>query len=406
MNILFCVPAPITSKLGRSKVYVELSQALENEGCICTVVGRNAVAPGIKNVPKSKQRSFYQQALLQYINAKSGAYDVIDYGHPYLPFESSVLPQKVILVSRSVLLIHHAHLIRTPVWQGIPLIVQNTLGYLRNGSESTSFIDYMRVLKKHAGTALRYEWYQNERFEHVRQAQIGIKNADLVTVNNSYDVDALVRMGVDKRKVLRLPFGLSRRRRNQLLEAEPSGLESPVIAFVGTFDFRKGGATDTPRIASAILKKNPNVRFRLLGTRGLFTNRRQALVHFPVSMHDRIHIVPSYEPEELPQLLSGCTAGIFPSRFEGFPFGVLEMLAAGLPVMAYDSPGPPEMLPAKWLSELGKWKQIAEKVNVLLRNPRTLAHSQIQARSQASAFKWSEVARRYIQTIKTLKKDG
>ena len=38
------------------------------------------------------------------------------------------------------------------------------------------------------------------------------------------------------------------------------------------------------------------------------------------------------------------SAGAFPSHCEGFPFGVLEMLAAGLPVVAYRAPGAPMMI--------------------------------------------------------------
>ena len=65
-----------------------------------------------------------------------------------------------------------------------------------------------------------------------------------------------------------------------------------------------------------------------------------------------IELVSDYQPDELPALLANCTVGAFPSYVEGFGLAVIEQLAAGLPTVAYDTPGPrgilerelPEML--------------------------------------------------------------
>src|SRR5205814_10094407 len=45
-------------------------------------------------------------------------------------------------------------------------------------------------------------------------------------------------------------------------------------------------------------------------------------------------------PDELPNLLSNSTVGAFPSYAEGFGLGLLEQLAAGIPTVSYDAPGP------------------------------------------------------------------
>ena len=39
-----------------------------------------------------------------------------------------------------------------------------------------------------------------------------------------------------------------------------------------------------------------------------------------------------------------CTVGAFPSYVEGFGLAVLEQLAAGLPTVAYNLPGPRDIL--------------------------------------------------------------
>jgi len=43
-------------------------------------------------------------------------------------------------------------------------------------------------------------------------------------------------------------------------------------------------------------------------------------------------------------LLARCTVALFPTYIEGFGLAILEQLAAGLPVIAYDVPGPHHIL--------------------------------------------------------------
>ena len=71
--------------------------------------------------------------------------------------------------------------------------------------------------------------------------------------------------------------------------------------------------------------------------------------YFPKKLRGYIEVIPQFHPDELPILLSSCSLGIFPSYLEGFAFGVLEMLAAALPVIAYDTPGAPMMVPEQYL---------------------------------------------------------
>ena len=71
--------------------------------------------------------------------------------------------------------------------------------------------------------------------------------------------------------------------------------------------------------------------------------------------------------------------GLFPSYFEGFPFGVLEMLAAGLPVAAYDAPGAPMMVPAEWLAPRGDAHALAARLAWMLRDANQLRALQLSA---------------------------
>src|SRR5262249_39106222 len=156
----------------------------------------------------------------------------------------------------------------------------------------------------------------------------------------------------------------------------------PVVAFVGTFDYRKG-ATDFPSLVSQVALAVPEVKFRLLGTTGLMKSADQVRAFFPARARRRMEVVPHYDPEALPELLAGPWVGVFRSYYEGFAFGVLEMLAAGIPVIAYDAPGPPMMLKREALVPPGDVGAMADKVIALLQGGSLLDAARLAARATA-----------------------
>ena len=85
-----------------------------------------------------------------------------------------------------------------------------------------------------------------------------------------------------------------------------------------------------PRIVERVVRKAPETRFRLLGTRGMFASADDVLRRFPRTVRRHVEVVPTFDAGELPRLLADCAMGFFPSYLEGFPFAVLEMLAASL----------------------------------------------------------------------------
>jgi glycosyltransferase involved in cell wall biosynthesis len=102
--------------------------------------------------------------------------------------------------------------------------------------------------------------------------------------------------------------------------------------------------------------------------------------------------VPRFAAEALPELLAPCSVGIFPSYVEGFGYGVLEMLAASLPVIAYDVPGPPMMLPPEYLVGRGDVAGLSARVVALLRDPARLADARSWARERSRQFCSQEIA--------------
>jgi glycosyltransferase involved in cell wall biosynthesis len=362
MKILFCTQTRLKKELGGSKPVLELAEELGPLGWECDFVSPFDL-PGVTVDGIEAVRS-YPANLRQHLIAHAAEYDVIDYDHQYLPFPRAEFPARPLFVARSVLLMHHLRNVRYPE---------------------------PRSLKARLGKLLKGRARQQEREQMVRRAEITTSEADLINVSNDRDRVELVRCGIPDAKIVVFPFGLSRARRALFegLSSEPP--ERPAVAFVGTFDYRKG-ACEFPQIVRSVSAAVPDVRFHLLGTAGMFQTREEVLAHFPAALHARLDVQPRFAPEELPALLSRCSVGLFPSHLEGFGFGVLEMLAASLPVVAYDCPGPTMMLPPEYLTPRGDAQAMSAKLVALLTDPIRLRKARVWARQQSQPFTWQRIA--------------
>ncbi len=359
MRILFCSRLPLTKMLGASKVRVEIAEALGAQGVDCTFAERDEILH-----PREPLARF-PEALRSFLKDKASNYDVVEFDHEDLPFPRTDFPSRVLMVARSVLLVHHLQTIQIPVPPGM----------------------------KHSFRRLILGRRDKERLDQrVAAATATIVAADLVNVSNRHDRLELFRRGISEEKIVLFPYGLSQTRRSQfekLREEIPEG--PPTVAFVGTFDYRKG-ALEIPVIWDRVTRTVPNARLRLLGTAGLMQTEREVRNCFSAKTNLSIEVLPHFAPEALPELLAGCWLGIFPSWYEGFGFGVLEMLAAALPVLAYSAPGPPEMLAPEYLCSPGDAITLAGRVVRLLRNPTGLQAARVAARRRSRDFDWARIA--------------
>lgn len=165
--------------------------------------------------------------------------------------------------------------------------------------------------------------------------------ADRIIIHNRAELDFL-RLNpnwVSRTRMVPAPISkqafdaLSQVRHPSLTENEAR----PVVTVVGTWDPRKG-SRDWPRLAALIAAAVPGVELRFLGTS---LEKAQA---FASDALGECVWVPRYNPRELPHLLRGGQVGAFATYLEGSPIGVVEQLAAGIPVVAYDVPGPRDIL--------------------------------------------------------------
>lgn len=357
MRILFCTPASLTKSLGAAKVVIELAEEMQTLGWDCQLIS-------IKDLATESGESM-SESLRRYLQKHAGDYDVVDYDHEYLPYPRSEFASRTLFVARSVLLTHHLETISIPRPGGIKPFIGN----LVNGKK-----------RRH-----KYR-------EMVFNAHRTMQEADVINVSNQDDKAELMKRGISSGKVFVMPYGISTVRRPQFDHISSTVLKQPKVAFVGTFDYRKG-AKEFPNIVRSVAERIPGIKFCLLGVKGMFSTENEIRAQFPKRSRHTLEIAMSYAPEELPQMLSSCSVGIFPSYMEGMPFGILEMLAASVPVIAYDTPGAPMLLPPDYLVPRGDWQGISDKVISLLQNENALTEARRWAKDQSQLFSWKSIAR-------------
>lgn len=366
MKILFCSPLPLSKEVGTSKILVELAEAMTDLGWDCHLQDPYDLCSDLKHIEITsyEYRHLYRQSLYQHLQKYAHKYDVVDYDRLYLPYPRTEFSSTTLMVARSALLIHHL--------EHHPIPIANTLrgkvGHLLKGAR--------------------------RRAELLRDIDLStktIQQADLVNVSTEDDRAELIRRGISGEKIIAIPYGISQERRLYFNQVSSEIPEPPIVTFVGTFDLRKG-ANEMPDIVRRILRAIPNAQFRLLGSAN-FQDQEKLLKQFAIDIRDRIQVVLSYKAEELPNLLSSCSVGIFPSYLEGFPFGILEMLAASVPVVAYQAPGANAMLSGKDLIPCGDASGISDRVIELLTDSRQLYQSRISARQRSELFSWEYVAK-------------
>jgi glycosyltransferase involved in cell wall biosynthesis len=348
-------------------VVLELGEALTRLGWAADYAGPESIGADTWYPAGLEER---RRLLTGYLRGRAAEFDVLDYDHAYGPADRRALPADRLLVARSVLLIHNV---------------------------ARAAISHRPGLRRWAGNVLLS---QRRRVAGQRAAAVANEAcaaADLVNVCNSDEAAVLRRHDIPAEKVVVFPFGLTASRRTALESVPLTPPDRPCVAFVGTFDPRKG-MREFPRIVTNVLAALPDCRFKLMGTKGMLRTANEVLASFPRRARRSITVVPEFQPAELPRLLGDCSVGVFPSAVEGFPFGVLEMIACGLPVVAYRAPGAPMMLPDDDLMPVRDAAGIAARVVSMLSNPEMLTAARAAARRRSRDFDWDRIARQTAAT--------
>lgn len=385
LRILGIVNLPWDSRLGAARVWIELAKEWTRAG---HTVEKFCLTDAYPEPPASRAGSALRQVLFprkaaKYIRKNGDRFDVIDCLIGVLPFAKSSLHFRGLIVARSV-------------------------GLFR------LYDRFLRDSAKLWPTQQKGRWFGHlfHRFIEWRartDSERSLRTCDLLNLPNEEERRELAADPALHVHAIVEPYGLS----DEFLEAlataaRPSErrLQNQKICFIGMWGPRKG-SREWPRIMAAIWEQHPAAEFIFLGT--MF---EEAVVRADLgSANDqRISCQPTFAERDLPSLLADCAIGIFPSHIEGFGLAVLEQLAAGLPTIAYDVPGPRQILQtqsARLLTRVGDTAAIASRASKILSLP-LAEYEKLSADciEIARSYRWEEIAestiRRYRAALDSL----
>jgi glycosyltransferase involved in cell wall biosynthesis len=145
----------------------------------------------------------------------------------------------------------------------------------------------------------------------------------------------------------------------------------PVLLYVGRVSKEKG-VLELPAIHKAIKKNHPDVALVVVGQGPDYEELKAALPE--VICFDWV------EREKLPEIYSAADLLVFPSKFDTFSCVVLESLTCGLPVIAYNTKGPKDIIEDGICGYLvNSNEQISNKINTYLKGDKKLHDSFRQA---------------------------
>ncbi len=360
--------------LGASRVQLELAEEFQKLGHHVEKFSYDDAFPGPEKRWQAWFRNFSRHARA-YVRRHGHRFDIIDANQTDLPYPKASLGFRGLLVARSVGL--------------IPLYRE--LFFDRDSPEQRSSLHPKRLAK----AILTYPAYRR-RHDYVLPS---LQHSDLINVANADEVSYVRdRFGLGD-KCVSFPFGLTDERYAAFTRPGLSArdrLDRATVAFVGSWEPRKG-VRDWPQILARVRSRVPAAEVLFLGT-GCDADYVRSQLGFPGA--DWIRVVPRFDSNELPDLLTQATVGAFPSYVEGFGFAVLEKLASGLPTVTYDAPGPREMmrhLPAHWMTPPGAALAFGDRLADLLElDSETYGNFSAQCQTVAGQFLWRDIARRTL----------
>jgi glycosyltransferase involved in cell wall biosynthesis len=168
---------------------------------------------------------------------------------------------------------------------------------------------------------------------------------------------------------------------------------------------KEKGLFDIPLVWRKVVKHMPNARLAIAGPGS--THSLHLFKHLVKTfrLQKNVSYLGFLPKEKLYSILKASKVMIYPSYLDAFPIVVLEALAAGVPVVAYNIPA------IKWAYhstkavqkvEVGNVGLMADKVLELLENEQLRTDLSIEARKFTSRFTWDNVAAEEAYVVRKL----
>jgi glycosyltransferase involved in cell wall biosynthesis len=368
MRILTIVDLPWDTRLGAARIFMELSRAWAAAGHDVSHYCLGDAFPAVTSSPPALawRRLRFPAKAAAFVRNDGTRFDVIDCIVGALPVAKKRLNFAGLLVARSI----------------------GSHQLYRNFEKMARVRWPDQPLGKLSGRIF-YTIFQQQLF---RNSEKALQYCDLVNLPNENELEGLE----SKKPAIVQPYGLTEQGRQKLVEAAASPetrLAQHQVSFIGMWSTRKG-AKDWGEIIRRVRALLPEAQFKFLGT---LTDNDRVLRDLNIPACNWIEIVPEFQPDELPKLLSNSTVGAFPTYAEGFGLALLEQLAAGIPTVSYAAPGPGSILHSSLpdlLVPIGNVEQFSAALIQILSADLASYRKLIERCAKvASRFLWSAVAK-------------
>lgn len=335
---------PWDKNLGGPRVQIELTEALQKRGFVLSKFDMRDAFRSNNWFIRILSPFLFSYKVNNYLKKNCNKFDIID------AHQGNLTASKVELGFSGKLIIRSAGLYHMHI---------EMLNYLRQNKKGSRF--------KLSPTSFLVFLLENI-FPMGSRVDKSFLNADKIILHNSDELTYA-------RKILRLGYskttwigpGLKSDYLKLLSLNYDKLYYNTKIAFIGSWLPSKG-VDDLCKIINAISNNYPTIVFKILG----FGIEESTIKKYLIKRHVKltnVELIRNYENAQLVDLLDGCKIGVSTSYTEGFGIGVLEMLAFGLPVVAYDIPGHRETIgkvASDLLVERANWSKIVQKIEKLI----------------------------------------
>ncbi len=221
------------------------------------------------------------------------------------------------------------------------------------------------------------------------------KAAGLIAISESTRRDAVRLLGLNADRIEVIYPGVA----DVYFGAQPRPAERPYVLYLGTIEPRKN--------VDALLDAWEGFRLRaaydlvIAGPRGWSSEKTMARLASRTAGVRYLGYVPE---DELPGLVAGAAAFVYPSLYEGFGLPVAQALAAGVPVITSNVSSLPEVAgEAALLVDPRSPAEIRAALEKLLESPALQQQLREAGRARAEQFRWSASACQSLEFFRRLR---
>ena len=382
LKILLVMRHAWGNTMGIPKVFFDFKKEYEQIGHHVDTLSFDDLYPKGQNKLARIFGPTFPELILKYLKKNAYKYDVIDSNFECIPYPKDTFNYSGIVLFRS-----HGLPQVYKIYEDIPPYKTIIDKHRENIKIKTRFGNIYRALDRKVG---------------LKELNASIEHADIVHALNTHEYNFLLGEGVPQEKLVTIPNGLQD---DYILEANLLQVSNKKnnISFLASWTHRKG-IMELNQIVNEISSKVQLDEFHLLGGD---RPKEEVLQQFEESNYSKLKITPQFEQNHLISLLSNSKVGVFPSYVEGFGLAVVEQLACGIPVVAYNVPGPADILAEvdpTLLIESGDTKSLCKKVIEILNMPEAdYEKLALRCKERAKFYSMSKVAESFSNVFKNFR---